>query len=472
MWWEIMNKLRDRLIPCETWDLTFPTHALHSRLYALEPLGVGTFNTESLTSYTARLAEDHSVSLRTLVIQELLPLLKRDYLSNPFNNSLDSFWIEAARALNGTGALARDWAQALECLTLRTDLRFLTLLPWAAVLTQQRLLRITRAWCPDCFMEWQVAGQPIYEPLLWNVSAVSLCLRHQRALLGRCPYLDCRATLPVLAHHFRPGYCSKCSRWLGVTTDPSDISWTTEQWHWQVWVAETVGELVAHNMDLATTPHLRNIPDLIAASREQAADGSMQNLAERLQLSRRTVNAWKLGRQVPQIESLMRLCYCSGVSLYELFALQSDALNLGKLKIRSLPDLPNPFRKRRHPIPFDTIRIQQGLEAVLAHEEQPPPAMRSVAKRLNYSPRELREHFPGLCRAISNRRKNYYKIRREQRFLQLKDEIRQAMLKIHSQGLYPSSYNVGLFLSDPAVLRDTVISRFRREVLLELELQN
>ena len=106
-----MNNLRDRLIPCETWDLTLPTHALHSRLYALEPLGVGTFNTESLTSYTARLAEDHSVSLRTLVIQELLPLLKRDYLSNPFNNSLDSFWIEAARALNGTGALARDWAR-------------------------------------------------------------------------------------------------------------------------------------------------------------------------------------------------------------------------------------------------------------------------------------------------------------------------------------------------------------------------
>ena len=51
----------------------------------------------------------------------------------------------------------------------------------------------------------------------------------------------------------------------------------------------------------------------------------------------------------------------------------------------------------------------------------------------------------------------------------MKDEIRQAMLKIHSQGLYPSSYNIGLFLSEPAVLRDTVISRFRREVLQELE---
>ena len=175
-----MNKLHDL---CEAWDLTLPTCLTHSRLYALEPLGMGTSNVESLTSYVTRLAEAHGVSLRTLVIQELLPLLKRDYLSNPFGNTLSSFWKEAARALNGTGTLAQEWAQTLERLTLRTNLRFLTLLPWATVLTQQRLLRCTRAWCPDCFMEWQATGIPIYEPLLWNVNAVSVCPRHRRALL-------------------------------------------------------------------------------------------------------------------------------------------------------------------------------------------------------------------------------------------------------------------------------------------------
>lgn len=195
-----------RLDLCETWDLTLPAHPVHSRLYALEPLGVATPYVESLTSYLARLAEAHSVSLRALVKQELLPLLKRDYLSNSSFHCLDSFWVEAARALNGTGALAKDWVQSLEHLTLRTDLRFLTLLPWAAVLTQQRLLRLTRVWCPDCFTEWQTAGQPIYEPLLWNLNTVSVCLRHQRVLLERCSYPDCHATLPVLASFLRPLY--------------------------------------------------------------------------------------------------------------------------------------------------------------------------------------------------------------------------------------------------------------------------
>ncbi|HLA08045.1 MAG TPA: hypothetical protein VJ022_11405, partial [Anaerolineales bacterium] len=57
-----------------------------------------------------------------------------------------------------------------------------------------------------------------------------------------------------------------------------------------------------------------------------------------------------------------------------------------------------------------------------------------------------------------------------QRILQLKDEIRQAMLEIHSQGLYPSSRRVGLLLSDPAIMRDRVISRLWREMLQELRL--
>ena len=462
-----MNKLLDL---CEIWDLTVPAYSPHSRLHAIEPLGVNTPYVESLTSYMARLAEAHSVSLRTLVKQELLPLLKRDYLSNPFGNSLDAFWIEAARALNGIGMLARDWAQVLERLTLRSDLQFLTLLPWTTVLTQQRLLRLTRAWCPDCFIEWQASGQPIYEPLLWHVNTVSVCPRHQRTLLERCPNPDCHATLPVLASFLRPGYCSKCSRWLGVVTQSSNLSQKSDLWHWQVWVAERVGELLSHNMRLTTTPHLKNIPNLVIAAREQVADGSMQNLEKRLQLSRRTVNAWRSGKQIPQMESLLRLCYCCGVSLYDVFALQSGTLNLGKLKIRSLPDIPNPTRNRRHRIPMNLVYIRQSLESVLAQEEQPPPSMRTVAKRLNHSPRELREHFPELNRAICGRRKDYYKVHHEQRILQLKDEIRQAILKIHSQGLHPSSNKVGRLLKSPSVMRDRIVARFWRKMLEELRL--
>ena len=99
-----MNKQLDL---CDTWDLKLSAHPEHSRLYALAPLGVGTPNVESLTSYMSRLAEVHSVSLRTLAIRNYCLYLQCDYLSNPFRNTLSAFWKEAVRALNGTGILAR-----------------------------------------------------------------------------------------------------------------------------------------------------------------------------------------------------------------------------------------------------------------------------------------------------------------------------------------------------------------------------
>jgi len=255
-------------------------------------------------------------------------------------------------------------------------------------------------------------------------------------------------------------------RWLGVITNSPKLSWTDEQWQWQIWVAETVGELLSHSMNLTVMPHLGNIPELIAASQEQAADSSMRNLADRLQLSRRTLNAWKQGGQVPQIESLMRLCYCCGASLYDLFTLPSGRLNLGELKSHSLPNIPALCKKPRHPI--DDIRIRQTLEAALTNEEESPPSMRTVSKGLGHSPRELREHFPELCRAISSRYKNYSKVRGEQKQERLKNEVRQVILDIRSQGLYPSSRRVCSLLSEPAAMRDPVIFRFWREMLKEL----
>jgi|SRR5271157_1894346 len=94
--------------------------------------------------------------------------------------------------------------------------------------------------------------------------------------------------------------------------------------------------------------------------------------------------------------------------------------------------------------------------------------MRTVAQRLSYSPRELREHFPELCRAISSRYKNYSKIRGEQKIQQMKDDVRRATLEIHSQGLYPSSNKVGSLLSEPGVMRAPVIAKFWHEMLQEL----
>ena len=61
----------------EPWDLTRPAIPRRSRLYNLDPIGVGTPDTESLISYISRLAIAHSVTPRTLIIGEIYPHLGR-----------------------------------------------------------------------------------------------------------------------------------------------------------------------------------------------------------------------------------------------------------------------------------------------------------------------------------------------------------------------------------------------------------
>jgi hypothetical protein len=66
----------------ELWDLKPPTFLPRSRLFHQSPIGVGTPNVESLTSYVSRLAVAHSVSPGTLLAIEIGPLVKTNYLPN------------------------------------------------------------------------------------------------------------------------------------------------------------------------------------------------------------------------------------------------------------------------------------------------------------------------------------------------------------------------------------------------------
>jgi len=72
---------------CEFWEEESSTSFPHSRLYHLEPIGMGSSLVESLTSYVTRLAEAHSVTVRNLVSHEIAPHLKQSYLSRSLDQN-------------------------------------------------------------------------------------------------------------------------------------------------------------------------------------------------------------------------------------------------------------------------------------------------------------------------------------------------------------------------------------------------
>jgi hypothetical protein len=427
----------DLLKVCEMWDVTPPELPPRSRLYHLPPIGVGTPYVESLTGYVARLAAAHNVRLSQLITHELLPLLGPKYLIHEARH-LSPFWSGHSRALNGARATAVEWTQVLERLTLRTELRFLTLQSWAEVLTPRWLMRPTRAWCPACYEEWRQAGQEVYEQLLWTLASVRVCSRHRRTLSTRCPYPDCGRDLFPLGPKSRPGYCSKCERWLGIapeTVPPQDENRGDEQMDWEIWVADSIGELLAAAPTLPALPRREKIAHAVGMCVEQAAMGKVSALARALRLSLVGVWEWVHTARVPQLDHLLRLCDLLDISLLRLLT-EAD-LHVGPLRT-DRPWMMESLPQRQTRQPFDTESVRQALEKVLEGEEDPPPSVTEVGRRLDYSCSVLRHRFPELCRAISAQRKAFLLRRAQEKRQELCDQIRQAVLSIHAQGRYPN----------------------------------
>jgi hypothetical protein len=204
--------------PFESWSLSSPPVPPRSRLYSLEPIGIGTALVESLTGYAARFAEAHSVSVGDLVGRVL------SGLANP----KDPIITAAAKAvrIGGHGFRAcsyvrstalrnapRKWVHALEAATTRRDLRCLTLLPFRYALPDH-LFRRRRPWCELCFDQSRAKAQIVYEPLLWAIEVSSHCPVHARPLDCICRHWG--RMLSPLGVFSRPGHCELCDGWLGA----------------------------------------------------------------------------------------------------------------------------------------------------------------------------------------------------------------------------------------------------------------
>jgi len=186
-----------------------------SRLYHLAPIGVVTPLIESLTSYIGRLAWAYRISPRAFVTEVIVPNLGGSHYLQLSLAHVHSFCRYESMRINGIGEAAADWAETLASLTMRTDLRLLTLYTWAKGLPNLRLLRTTPAWCPECYAEWREAKVPVYQPLLWMLRVMTVCPQHERQLEEHCPYcLKLQST--IASNKVEVGCCTQCGAWLGI----------------------------------------------------------------------------------------------------------------------------------------------------------------------------------------------------------------------------------------------------------------
>jgi len=433
-----------------------------SHLYHLTPAGVGTPAVESLTGYIMRLAQAHSVSTRSLVADQLLPLYGRTYL---LRNSLRLFWDEQTRALNGTNTSTRDLVHILESLTGCSALQGLTMLTWMNVLPPRGLLRSHRAWCPRCYAEWRVFGQVIYEPLIWALENVSVCPQHCLELCTLCP--SCQSYLLPLEAQSRPGYCEHCGQWLGsipkgcvaeARTSRQDISR-------EVWVATEIGALLAYASSSTLSPIRERVAAVVSAYVAQAGGGSNAALARRLGCSKYTIRDCCRGAQLPQIGILLKLAEIAGVSLLRLLIDETLLLDLPPI-VGSVAEQPasyhGPYRQ------VNKAQLSHRLQAEVANPTDPPNSLQAVAQQLGFDLSYLVKQCPDEAQLIKARYKTYVQ-RRKQRIREDSfTELRQIMTRMASEGIYPSQKRVAAQLSRSWFLRLPEARAAWRQMLAEL----
>jgi hypothetical protein len=441
----------------------------HSRLCDLEPIGVGTPMVECLTSYITRLADAHSVSPVTLVTREILPRAAPLY-GQPDRKWVSNQWSSVARSsalLNGVARGTQNWVQVLEHLTGRGDLRFLTLLTFANVLPPRNLLRRLRAWCSLCYQKWYEADLIIYDPLLWNLESVTVCGYHHLTLRHCCPHPGCGAVLFPLEPRMVPGYCPKCHRWLGYSqslTEPEDPGGRDEQWQWQLWGEQTVGELLAVQPKLPVLPSRERIAAHLTTYMGVLLNGKKMELARRLNRNGSSIRDWLAGKQLPHLGNLLRICFLFHTTPLQWFteAVQKEFLTLQTVPQEGVSGV----QMRRQVRRFDTDGIKLALEQALCQEPAPP--MRQVAKSLGYDPSQVYKRFPDLCQAISGRYRADQSKNKQLRRQREREELRDAMRTFHEQGIYPGQRRLQKFLSKPGFLRDAWMKAAWYEILQEL----
>jgi len=404
-----------------------------SRLYDLVPYEIGTMWCESLTGYINRLGWTHHVSPRALVAQEIVPRLD-EHLR--FVTPVGVFGTKWAMSLNGAGAMTKPWIDVLSHLTTRFDFHLLTLPSWIGDLSPRWQLREHPAWCPSCFSDWRASGHLLYQPLLWMIRIVTVCPRHRTPLSNQCPRCQ-RSQLVFTSIKTQPGECTSCARWLGKEASiPSNQEVSEEFMSWQEWIWATLKELQATSLTsgmLTWEPFFRHLATYL---KEQKG---YSRLAQATGIDRTVLYRWVDPDDAynPTLETILKFCYVCQITPLQVMNGQLAQL---QQTTQTGTELRSPLPERQHQR-VDQERCQMALQAALDSREE-PLALYKLAQQLGYDPRQLAYHFPEECKLVIQRAKEYRKLRQIQRLAQLREDIQQAVLSLHTQGIYPSLHKV------------------------------
>jgi hypothetical protein len=369
-----------------------------SALHALEPIGLGTAEVESLLSYFCRLAVSHSTS--TLSLSRTV--------ARRFEHDVEEQFDWYHRQLSGMGEAALTWSSALSSLTSVPRLDRLTFLPWKDVIAQNGLTILSNGqFCPQCLAEDLASGRTPYFRLAWESKLVTVCTTHRVRLAQHCPCCG-KDNVRHAAALVVPGWCTRCRAFLGSETHDHLANIKPVE----LWRSRQIGALLAAQDQLGELPQRQHLIDAVRHIIEEMDGGQSARFAKRVGVAKATVHYWLQTDKTPTLEACLAMASQSGISLTKLLTgdlhdwkppAEGQQLALALFK-------PEPRRKapRRE---LDWNEIEHQLQRFLLLPT--PISVREAARQLEVEPRQLYLNANQTARQLGERYMAYRKRRRE-----------------------------------------------------------
>ncbi|MGA9462981.1 MAG: TniQ family protein [Terracidiphilus sp.] len=417
-----------------------PAIPVRNRLYSPEPIGIGTAQVESLTSFMCRLAKSHCLSAGSMFLRmggssarSLITHLTDFKTSHSRCRSLGN-----DHSLNGFGTAAEEWVEVLGLLTGRLSLSLLTLLPLRGVVAGNHLFRARQAWCPCCFAHDRRQQIVEHNRLIWSFQILSRCLVHEVPLSEKCPY--CGKTQSYLTSFSLPGYCAFCAEWLGNNEDTGDqhkIECPGDDFN-----GEFISGLLENYSCISQSTDLKpSFAEILQTNLQKCIERVSENtpawLARAADADEKALASWRFEvGQAFSIRGLLRLASVLGFPADLLLGRMITDSEI--IEAKSRIDLEK-LKSARHRERMDVMN-----HLIEASRSQECPSLQQVAEKTGHKHTAyLRKLDASLCRLICKRnaeRRRAMNLPRRNQRKRTDDEIRAAL-----ERALASAYPVTIF---------------------------
>jgi hypothetical protein len=411
---------------------TYPQEVVvpqRSRLFGLEPIGIGTPECEGLISYLVRLARAHCMSPRDLIRLEFMWRYSRQ---EGIRSS--GFFTEYSKTLNSVGEYASGFVRLAEELTGRSDLRYLTMLPWRGVIPDvgTGLLAKEPKWCRQCLSVQRDSKQDRYTPLAWSLHLYNVCALHGIRMTDRCP--SCARKQPFIPRLPMQDHCDHCGGWLGQQKSFDEAVAPTQR---EIWLAKAIADMVSHGAYADEHVTQQRLQSILSGFVADYAEGNKRQLSRMLGLTEASMVCWIVKGKKPLLPQLLDMCHQFGLLPTEMFnGMQPRAISCAgsqrKLyRIKGRLDLGVQERKR--------LRMKL---AEIANDLSDHRSLRDVSSALGVRKTYLIYWFKELCVAVTGK---YRATTRRQMATRWEIEaqcVKEAVAKLCRDGISPSRRKV------------------------------